>query len=395
MEVELVDSYEEFCRIQNSWDRIHVLDAEADYFLSWRWLSEVFRANPGRWRILAVRESNSRSDYVCFLPLHLSTRWSQSQSQLETEIEAAGRLSWAQYEGFVCLPGMEEPAITALANAIQRSPWGYFSMRNCSASARRMDIFLKEFHADDYEITWGDSFLKDGSVDNLICPFVALPDDYETWLQNSLSSNTRQKIRRFWRRLEESQEMKISVTTSEEFTNHLRQMLQLWLQKWEPVRGPEDAQFTAEKYMEILSQSHACDAMFLPVLWQGNRMAGALATIVDREKKTMYFIAAGRDEQSSDPSIGLLLHAFSIRWAIDNQIKVYDFCHGSESYKYSLGAIDRRIQRLEIRRRSHAQTGRFDSFCLGQALDRIVKYMKTDRLDEAILACQHLRKLCR
>jgi len=395
MEVEIIDTYEEFCRIQDSWDRIQVLDAEADYFLSWRWLSEVLRANPGRWRILAVRESHSRSDYVCFLPLQLSTRWSQSQSQFETEIEAAGRMSWAQYEGFVCRPDVEEAAITALANALQCSPWGYFSMRNCSASAHRMELFLKGFHADDYEITWGESFLKDDTVDNLICPFVALPDDYETWLQNSVSSNTRQKIRRFWRRLEESDEMKISVTKPEDFTNHLGQMLELWLRKWEPVRGSEDAQFTAGKYMEILSQSHACDAMFLPVLWQGNSMAGALATIVDREKQTMYFIAAGRNEETSDPSIGLLLHAFSIRWAIENRIKVYDFCHGNESYKYSLGAIDRRIQRLEIRRRSHVQTGRFDSFCLGQALDRIVKYMKTDRLDDAILACQHLRKLCR
>ncbi|MDA1232451.1 MAG: GNAT family N-acetyltransferase, partial [Planctomycetota bacterium] len=108
----------------------------------------------------------------------------------------------------------------------------------------------------------------------------------------------------------------------------------------------------------------------------------------------MYFIAAGRDEQTSDPSIGLLLHAFSIRWAIENKINAYDFCHGNESYKYSLGAIDRKIQRLEIRRRSHVQIGRFDSFCLGQALEKIVRYMKTDRVSDAILACQYLREFC-
>ena len=60
--------------------------------------------------------------------------------------------------------------------------------------------------------------------------------------------------------------MKISVTTSDEFSDHLGQLLELWLRKWEPVRGQEDAQFTAGKYMEILSQSHACNAMFLPVL---------------------------------------------------------------------------------------------------------------------------------
>ncbi|MDA1232767.1 MAG: hypothetical protein O2856_18520, partial [Planctomycetota bacterium] len=164
MEVEIVETYEGFCGIRDHWDRVHLLDTEADYFLSWRWLSEVLRANPGRWRILAVRESHGSRDYVCFLPLQLSTRWSQSRSQFETEIEAAGRLSWAQYEGFICRPDNEELAIAAVSEAIRHAPWGYFSIRNCSASAGRMAVFLKGFHADQYEITWGESFLNDGAV---------------------------------------------------------------------------------------------------------------------------------------------------------------------------------------------------------------------------------------
>ena len=48
----------------------------------------------------------------------------------------------------------------------------------------------------------------------------------------------------------------------------------------------------------------------------------------------------GRDEDASEPFIGLLLHAHAIRWAIENNLRTYDLCHGNEPYKYSLGAID-------------------------------------------------------
>jgi CelD/BcsL family acetyltransferase involved in cellulose biosynthesis len=394
MNVDIIDTEEGFSQLRARWDAVHVLDPQADYFLSWRWLWEVLRANPGKWQILAAREDRSGSEYLGFLPLRLSTRRSRSRGELETELEAAGRLAWAQYTGFVCHPEWERPAITAIAEAVRQSPWAYFSLTNCSASADRLDLFLKGFDAGDYDVRWAERFDKGGAVDNLVCPFVELPADYETWLQR-LGPNARQKVRRFSRRLEASREMRISITPPDEFRDRLEQMLELWLRKWEPVRGAEDARYNVEKYQEIFSRSHACDALFLPAFWQGETMLGALATIVDRDKRWMYFIAAGRDEESTEPAIGLLLHAFSIRWGIENGIRVYDLCHGNEPYKYSLGAIDRRIRNLEIRRRLHVPTGRFDPRCLGQALDRIVKYMQTDRVGDAVLACRQLRRLYR
>jgi CelD/BcsL family acetyltransferase involved in cellulose biosynthesis len=267
-------------------------------------------------------------------------------------------------------------------------------LTNCSVSNDRLELFLKAFDAGDYEVTWGEKFLLDGAVDNLVCPFVELPADFEIWVQG-LSSNTRQKIRRFSRRLEAALDMRIFITPRDEFTDRLDQLLGLWLRKWEPVRGAEEARFVAGKYQEILTQSHACDAIFLPALWRGETMLGALAMIVDRDKRWMYFIAAGRDEASTDPAIGLLLHAFSIRWAIENGIRFYDLCHGNEPYKYSLGAIDRRIRMLKLRRRSHVSMGRLDPRCIGQTLDRIANDIEANRLADALTACRALRSVFR
>ncbi len=47
------------------------------------------------------------------------------------------------------------------------------------------------------------STVNPDGIDNSICPSVALPDDLDRFLETKVSSNTRQKIRRFLRQVEE------------------------------------------------------------------------------------------------------------------------------------------------------------------------------------------------
>jgi hypothetical protein len=394
MEVDAVDTDTSFDLLKDNWELVHAQDPEADYFLSWRWLAQVFRANPGRWRVLAVRPGEDQGGYVCFLPLRLKVSWSTSRQQFQTEIDAAGRLSWAQYTGFVCLPEWEETALAAVGEQLRTLPWSYFKLKNCSSSDRRIEWFLHGFEEADYEVSYSQALINDGTVDNLECPFITLPADFDTYLQTSVSANTRQKIRRFWRRTEQSADLRFTVTAPEEFDRNLNLLIELWLRKWTPVRGRDVAQEIAAKYREILTQSRACNAVFLPVLWRNQLPLGALAHIVDHDKKRMFFIAAGRDEEASDPFIGLLLHAYSIRWAIENGISVYDLCHGNEPYKYSLGGQGRRIKRLVIRRRSHVAIARLDPCGLRQALDLANDFVTQNRMDDAAAACRQLRELC-
>src|SRR5690606_1719747 len=55
------------------------------------------------------------------------------------------------------------------------------------------------------------------------------------------------------------------------------------------------------------------------------------------------FYIAGRDETFNAPPPGLILHAHSIRYAIQNGFRTYDFLRGNEPYKYSFGTEERRI----------------------------------------------------
>src|SRR5215213_9062825 len=320
---------------------------------------------------------------------------SQSQVEFATKLEAAGRLSWAQYTGFVCMPDCAEEALVALAAALRTLPWSHARLRNWLVSGRRRALFLSAFDPDEYEISFDDRARAEGKIDNRVCPFVPLPDSYEEYLATRVSANTRQKIRRFSRRVEQSAELQLTPTSPDHFEEHLDALLELWRRKWAPVRGQGSAERAVRKYRKILGQSMECDAVFMPMLWSAGTLLGGLVHIVDRRKGVVHFIVAGRDDAASEPSIGLVLHAYSIRWAIENKMRVYDLCHGNEAYKYSLGATDKRIEHLTIRRRSRVGGGRLDPMNMADGLETIVELLDAGRVDEAVVACRQLAVLSR
>jgi hypothetical protein len=395
MRVDLIDTLEAFDALEQDWNLVQGLGPDAGYFLSWRWLAEVFRANPGKWRVLAVRPESGLGGYVCFLPLRLRVRWSRSRREFSTEYDAGGRLSWAQYTGFVCMPEWEQEALVALTAELRKMPWQYFMLTNWLVSEHRFNLFLSGFEREDYEVSFDPQVPTEGKIDNLICPFVCLPDSFEKYLSTCVSTNTRQKIRRFSRRLEQSADLRVTLTGPELFEKNLALILDLWLRKWAPVRGQRSAEKVVHKYREILAQSMACGAVFMPILWAADTPLGGLVHIVDKQKRQLYFIVAGRDQDASDPFIGLMLHAYSIRWAIENNLTIYDFCHGNEPYKYSFGAIEKRLYHLVIRRRSRVEISRLDPSNMTDALDSMVEFLVDGRIADTISACRQLSVLCR
>jgi Acetyltransferase (GNAT) domain len=392
LQVDVIETWERFVGLKQAWEAVYEQDGESGYFLSWAWLAEVFRENPNRWRVLAVKPNEDGSDYICFFPQRTRTRWSVSRQQFKTELEAGGKLSWAQYTGFVCLPAWEERAIAALASAVGKMPWAELSIKNIPREGR-LNLFLAEFATDDYSISHHEELINSGTVDSLVCPYVPLPKDYESYLQSRVSSNTRQKMRRFWRQFEAADDLRITDTTAETFDRDITILLNLWFKTWSSSRGESSAEEAVEKYIEILDQSHSLGAVNIPILWRGEQPLGALGNIVDRHKRHLYFIVAGRDESVQDPNVGLLLHTHNIQWAINNGIETYDFCHGNEPYKYSFGATDRRIASLSIARTSKNGIGQFDPRDIGKAMNKAIKMLDSNQLDDAKSAFLQIQTL--
>lgn len=216
-----------------------------------------------------------------------------------------------------------------------------------------------------------------------ICPSVTLPQDWDRFLETRVSSNTRQKIRRFLRQVEGSGAYRITHANADTVVRDIDLLLMLWTQRWAGQKGKRlQAILNADR--RALRQAFAAGTLFMPVLWHGDRAICVFAFLVDDRKKTYNFYIGGRDESFKGPPTGLVLHAYAIRHAIANGITKYDFLRGNEPYKYSFGCEERRIRSLFLTTRDRRNLGgKLEPRSVPLVLQRAFELHQADRLDEA------------
>jgi CelD/BcsL family acetyltransferase involved in cellulose biosynthesis len=350
MQIDTIETFAEFERLEASWNTVYERDPEAQFFLSWTWLSQVFRQHRTGWCILAAKADHADDDYVAFFPLRLQTRTNRNQAR-RNEIKMAGSFSWADYTGFICLPEHDETAIPSLAKRLQQMPWAKLRLRHFRISHERLDLLLSQFDDRTFVIENRRRSSNADDINNEICPYVDLPDDFETYLREKLSTKTRQKARRFLRKIESSADLRITHSVPATHQRDLDILVDFWEQRWKERKG-DKVEHLKKRYREILGQGLESDTLYMPVLWRGESALGALGSFVDWQKRVLLYFVAGRDESCTSPPPGFVLHAHSIRWAIENGLKTYDFLRGDDRYKYSFGAAEHRIHNLVVRTRS-------------------------------------------
>ncbi len=381
MQIDKIDNFETFKKIRENWDSVYAADRQAQFFLSWIWLSGWLQMAHEPWFILAVKPDTHDSSYVAFFPL--KTLLTHQDGSFETEICMAGN-SMADYTGLICLPGYEEEVIPALAAYIQQQlVWSTFNVKSILETDTRIPLLLSSFSEDSFEL----SQLRIQSVngedpDLYVAPSVALPDDWDQYLQNYVGSNTRQKIRRFLRQVESSDEFYITQVNADNLESHIEILLNFWESRWKKQKGDTFESIMGYNRL-ILRHCFEHNCLYLSVLWKGDRPLGAIANFVDFQQKSMLFVITGRDQTFKNPPPGLILHADAIRYAIQNGFKVYDFLMGNEEYKYSFGAKDRHIQHI-VAKYKHCQNKQQDvGNILALALQLAVRDHRSNRLTKA------------
>ncbi|MEZ5775706.1 MAG: GNAT family N-acetyltransferase [Hyphomicrobiaceae bacterium] len=344
MQISFVSTLEELPALETSWNALHAADPDASLFLSYAWMRCWLAGQPPRWFILVARDEE-RDDIVGLLPLRLRTRISRS-GVLHNELTAAGS-RMADYTGLLCRPAYERKVIPAFVNTILGLPWKRLDLECLRIGPQRLNCLVAPLQRAGLTVHSMTSTNPDG-VDNLVCPVATLAGSFESYL-SGLGSSTRQKLRRLLRRLDQDDRLAIRLADAETATEDIETVLALWRARWETLKGARTGSIV--RNMRMLLRSVAADGiLFLPVLRYEGRPVGALASIVDRRKKSLLFWIAGRDEQFQELSSGLLLHADSIRRAIAMGLGTYDFLRGNEPYKYLFGAHDEQIRHLVIER---------------------------------------------
>lgn len=353
MLIDVIDDFASFERLKADWDEVYDTDPDAQFFLSWTWMSQWIPMLPGPWFILAARpEEGAR--YVAFFPL----RWrlkEDDKTGFYNEISMTGNYA-ADYTGFVCKPEFEDHAIGAYARHFKRLNWRRINLDYIRMTGSRQRAFLSNFSDKRFETRGLSRINKRDNIDNLICPAVSLPGDWDSYLAACTSSNMRQKLRRFLRQIEADQSFRITHSDGETLERDLKILLKFWVAKWGHRKG-DRLQTILRSNFNMLKRCGEVGHLLLPMLWRGDQPLGGLASLIDPQKKTILFYLAGRDESFNDPPPGLVLHAHSIKHAIGQGFTTYDFLRGNEAYKYSFGAKERPISCMVISTRSDRNLG--------------------------------------
>jgi tetratricopeptide (TPR) repeat protein len=378
--IDIIDTLPSLVKLEDNWNAVYDADPEAQIFLSWQWLSGWLAHIEGPWFILAAKANDSAdAPYVAFFPLRLQT--TIEKADVLNEVKMAGNFS-ADYTGIVCATDAESKAIPAFARHIKQMHWARLSLENVRMSERRFRLLLAYFPKANFQLTELNRVGKVDGIDNSICPYAALPKDWDSYLL-SLSTNTRQKIRRLLKLVEAEDEYRIKVSTAETFAQDLKTLLRFWEIKWRPRKGDlTDGLVRSNGIM--LTRSFQSGLVFLPTFWHGDRPVAALATLVDPRKRAFSFYMAGRDETFDGPPPGLILHAFSIRHAIENGFSEYDFLRGNEPYKYSYRCAERKIHCTVVETRNGRNLGdRIDPRSIPDVLEKATALHQKGQVAEA------------
>ena len=211
--VDVIDCLEEFRALKSDWLALERRDPHSSVFLSWAWLAAAFAGNPGRWRVVIVY---CGSRLLCALPLKYRVHWSRSSREFQSQIEAGGRLLWSEYTGFLCDPDDQGQALALAAVKLRTMPWAQLSLRYEESPDRAQD-FLSAFPVDRYDAGLREYRINKGQTDNLVCPRVALPGDFDHYLDGLRSRSHRQKLRRAMRQIGVGGDLRVSVSGADGF----------------------------------------------------------------------------------------------------------------------------------------------------------------------------------
>jgi len=235
-------------------------------------------------------------------------------------------------------------------------------------SESRLNVLLKRFKSRRYSVSKSTPWDNDGTTRLDICPNVSLPQTYETYLTEQLSSNTRQRFRRIQRQVTNDDNYAIRLTNQQRLTDDINQFKQLWLQRWSLNKGSR-AKLLADKYGNFIKQGVRKQFMQVKIFEHSGQPVAISCSYDDRVKKELLFFVGARDSNFQAIPAGTLLHLSNIEWAITHRYKTYDFLRGDESYKHSFGATNNTLDNFTIRNSTPPANARLlDKASIKQAL---------------------------
>lgn len=182
---------------------------------------------------------------------------------------------------------------------------------------------------------------------NEVCPIIELADTFDGYLEG-IDSKQRREIQRKLRRAEAAEAEMVVVGPDDDVETAVTDFLDL-LQKstFEKRDWLNDGRRAV--FYDAARTAHKAGTLQLIFMEVRGKKAAALFNFDYNGRIWVY--NSGLDPALFGAlSLGVVITAKAIEYAVENGRTTFDFLRGNETYKYRFGAVDTRIYRLHLER---------------------------------------------
>jgi hypothetical protein len=238
------------------------------------------------------------------------------------------------YNGFLCDEDHEDSVIDALASYIKNHlAWDEFHMNGMVD--KRLFSFAKKFSSDKFYVH------QSSGLPSLR---ISLPNSWDIYEKEFVGKRTRKTLHKSSNRVTANPNFKITHLGPDTAERDIDIALAMWQNRY-------GKKLSASLQRKMLIHLFHQKKLWLNILWDGQKPVSTELGIIDEENKTFVAYLTGYDSNYARISPGMLIQLDSIRKAIETGAIYYDFLLGDDQYKRSLGATEREVKIVIVKRR--------------------------------------------
>ena len=317
MRIDRISTIAELDAERDRWEQVETRDDHATVFMTWKFFRAYIGASRYRVFVLALRDGD---ETIAYLPL------AAGGSLFDRELFLGGNPT-ADYAGMLALPERADEALTAFAEALLAEPWDAFNVLDVADP--RLETLVQRLVAHGAKLA--ETFEHCG----VSCE---LPDSWETYINERISSKTRVNTVRVERRMAEALPgFRISEPTAETLDRHIDAMIEVNHARW-----GGSLRNARRRYGVLFRHAFELGIVRMFVYWDGDRPIAGATAFVDKPRSSFGLYMIGFDEEYEKLSPGKGIIGRAIRAAIEDGYRHFDFLRGDEPFKLRY-ATDRRV----------------------------------------------------
>lgn len=334
MKLDVFTRVEVFDELKSEWNPLLKRSQKDSIFSTWEWQSIWWDAyQPGRLWVITCRTDNGR--LVGIAPWFIDD---------ERTIRGIGCEDVTDYIDVIVDSEFGEQVLNCFATFLRDCQSEFDAIEICnipqdSPTLEKFPAFLNQ-HGFDVETEIQD-----------VCPLFEVPHEWKGYL-DLLDKKQRHELRRKMRKAGGANHEVdwYIVDENHNLEEVMEQFLKLMAasdaEKREFLQNPQHVKFF-NQFVPVAMQNGWLQMIFLTV--DGNPAAAYYN--FDYNREILVYNSGLDPETYGSMSPGIVLLAHNIRYAIENNYRVFNFLRGDETYKYHMGGQDTTVHKLSARSR--------------------------------------------